>query len=71
MKSISGCLLKYVGIGKVFDWIDHKITDGLFDDFASKCAGFRERLRVIQSGQVQHYGTCIICYRNYSFVIFA
>ena len=42
-------------IGRIFDWIDHYIVDGIFDGFAGLMRALGNRLRFTQTGSLQNY----------------
>jgi NADH-quinone oxidoreductase subunit L len=45
--------------GRVFDWIDHKVIDGLFDGFARLLGLTGKKARVSQTGYLQSYALVI------------
>lgn len=45
--------------GRVFDWIDHTLIDGLFDGFARLLGLTGKKTRVAQSGYLQSYALVI------------
>lgn len=45
--------------GKVFDWIDHKVIDGIFDGFARLVGYTGKKTRVMQTGYLQSYALVI------------
>ncbi|MFL0267338.1 NADH-quinone oxidoreductase subunit L [Candidatus Clostridium radicumherbarum] len=45
--------------GKVFDWIDHKVIDGIFDGFARLLGYTGKKTRVMQTGYLQSYALVI------------
>jgi NADH-quinone oxidoreductase subunit L len=45
--------------GKVFDWIDHKIIDGVFDGTARLFGFTGKKARVLQTGYLQSYALVI------------
>jgi NADH-quinone oxidoreductase subunit L len=46
-------------LGRVFDWIDHKIIDGIFDGFARLIGFTGRKARVAQTGYLQSYALVI------------
>lgn len=45
--------------GRVFDWIDHKVIDGIFDGFARLIGYTGKKTRVAQTGYLQSYALVI------------
>lgn len=45
--------------GKAFDWIDHKVIDGVFDGFARVIGITGRKTRVVQTGYLQSYALVI------------
>jgi NADH-quinone oxidoreductase subunit L len=45
--------------GKAFDWIDHKVIDGIFDGFARLIGAAGKKARVAQTGYLQSYALVI------------
>ncbi|MFL0246026.1 NADH-quinone oxidoreductase subunit L [Candidatus Clostridium stratigraminis] len=45
--------------GKIFDWIDHKVIDGIFDGFARLLGYTGKKTRVMQTGYLQSYALVI------------
>ena len=45
--------------GLIFDWVDHKIIDGLFDGLGATARAAGRRLRLTQSGRLQAYALVI------------
>jgi NADH-quinone oxidoreductase subunit L len=41
--------------GRIFDWIDHKVIDGIFDGFARLLGVTGRKVRVSQTGSLQSY----------------
>ncbi len=54
-------LFKYVmlGLGKVLDFVDHVVIDGLFDGTAGAIRATGVRLRLFQTGRLQQYALLI------------
>lgn len=48
-----------LGLGKIFDWIDHKIIDGIFDGFARLVGFVGKKVRRAQTGYLQSYALVI------------
>ncbi|HUW39440.1 MAG TPA: NADH-quinone oxidoreductase subunit L [Rectinemataceae bacterium] len=48
-----------LGLGIVFDWVDHYIVDGLFDGLGSVTKAAGRKLRLTQSGRLQGYALVI------------
>ncbi|MDA8426003.1 MAG: hypothetical protein M0Z80_07670, partial [Treponema sp.] len=48
-----------LGLGIVFDWIDHYIVDGLFDGLGGATRALGRKLRLTQSGRLQGYALVI------------
>lgn len=46
--------------GKVFDWIEHKVIDGIFDGFAVLIGWTGKKTRVAQTGYLQSYALVMI-----------
>ncbi len=45
--------------GRAFDWIDHKVIDGLFDGLGAATRATGRKLRLTQSGRLQGYALVI------------
>jgi NADH-quinone oxidoreductase subunit L len=48
-----------LGVGIVFDWVDHYIVDGLFDGLGAATRATGRKLRLTQSGRLQGYALVI------------
>ncbi len=46
-------------LGRAFDWVDHKIIDGIFDGFARLIGFTGKKARVAQTGHLQSYALVI------------
>jgi len=56
-----GFVFKWVMLllGRILDWIDHKVIDGTFDGLGSATRASGGKLRLIQSGKLQSYALVI------------
>jgi NADH-quinone oxidoreductase subunit L len=48
-----------LAFGRVFDWIDHKVIDGIFDGFARLIGFTGKKARLTQTGYLQSYALVI------------
>jgi NADH-quinone oxidoreductase subunit L len=48
-----------LGAGRLFDWMDHRLIDGLFDGMGGATRAAGRRLRLTQSGRLQGYAIVI------------
>lgn len=48
-----------IGLGKAFDWIEHKLIDGIFDGIAHILGFTSKKGRVLQTGYLQTYALVI------------
>lgn len=46
-------------LGSIFDWIDHRIIDGIFDGFARLVGFTGKKVRLLQTGYLQSYALVI------------
>ncbi|HUX39717.1 MAG TPA: NADH-quinone oxidoreductase subunit L [Rectinemataceae bacterium] len=58
---VYGFVFKWVMLllGRILDWIDHKVIDGTFDGLGSATRASGGKLRLIQSGKLQSYALVI------------